>query len=132
MISSHDRKNAGELIDAAHAAGVAKDKACKELQLSLRTYQRWTVKEGHIKADGRPDAAYREPANKLTVDERGNILKTCNQAEYRSLPPSQIVPSLADKGLYIGSESSFYRVLNEAGQCQKRRTIGDRPRFQIN
>jgi hypothetical protein len=30
------------------------------------------------------------------------------------------VPALADQGLYIGSESSFYRVLHQAGQCQRR------------
>ena len=90
------------------------------LDLSLRTYQRWTVKADHIKTDGRPDAAYREPANKLTLEEREKILKTCNQTEYRSLPPSQIVPALADQGLYIGSESSFYRILSEAAQLQHR------------
>ena len=37
--------------------------------------------------------------------------------EYASLPPGQIVPALADQGLYIGSESSFYRVLHQAGKC---------------
>ena len=28
--------------------------------------------------------------------------------------------ALADQGLYIGSESSFYRVLHQAGQCHRR------------
>lgn len=40
--------------------------------------------------------------------------------EYKSLPPSQIVPSLADKGLYIASESSFYRILREDNQLKHR------------
>jgi len=31
-------------------------------------------------------------------------------------PPSQIVPSLADKGVYLASESSFYRVLKKHQQ----------------
>lgn len=31
----------------------------------------------------------------------------CNQPEYQSLPPSQIVPRLADEGEYPASESSF-------------------------
>ena len=35
-------------------------------------------------------------------------------------PPSQIVPDLADKGIYVASESTFYRVLREAGQCKHR------------
>ncbi|WP_017728209.1 hypothetical protein [Halalkalibacterium ligniniphilum] len=29
------------------------------------------------------------------------------------LPPTQIVRKLADKGTYIASESTFYRVLRE-------------------
>jgi len=43
-----------------------------------------------------------------------------NQAEYASLPPGQIVPALAHQGLYIGSESSFYRVLHAHGQVHRR------------
>ncbi|KAF0806248.1 transposase, IS3 family protein [Alcanivorax sp. S71-1-4] len=34
----------------------------------------------------------------------------------RGLPPSQIVQALPDKGVYIASEPSFYRVLEGAGQ----------------
>ena len=30
------------------------------------------------------------------------------------------MPALADQGLYIGSESSYYRTLHEAGQCHRR------------
>jgi transposase InsO family protein len=45
---------------------------------------------------------------------------TCYQPEYASLAPGKIVPALADHGHYIGSESSFYRVLHQAGQCQRR------------
>lgn len=33
--------------------------------------------------------------------------------EFVDLPPSQIVPKLADQSIYIASESSFYRVLRE-------------------
>lgn len=36
------------------------------------------------------------------------------------LPPSQIVPHLADKGEYMVSESSFYRVLHAAGEQHHR------------
>lgn len=31
--------------------------------------------------------------------------------EFRDVPPHQIVPSLADQGEYLASESSFYRIL---------------------
>ena len=31
--------------------------------------------------------------------------------EYKNLSAHQIVPKLADKGIYLASESTFYRVL---------------------
>ena len=36
------------------------------------------------------------------------------------MPPSQIVPRLADKGLYLGSKSSFYRVFKKYEQLNNR------------
>ena len=48
------------------------------------------------------------------------ILETCNAPEHADLPPSQIVPRLADEGIYLASESSFYRVLREADQLHHR------------
>ncbi|WP_459874221.1 helix-turn-helix domain-containing protein, partial [Endothiovibrio diazotrophicus] len=82
--------------------------ACEEAGISLRTFQRWTS-DGEIKEDQRPLVERPEPANKLSEEEREGILEACNQNEYASLPPSQIVPRLADKGDYLASESSFYR-----------------------
>ena len=55
------------------------------------------------------------------------ILAACHRPEFHSSPPSQIVPALADQGIYVASESSFYRVLHEAdeqhdrGRARKRR-----------
>lgn len=48
------------------------------------------------------------------------IIDTCNAPDYASLPPSQIVPTLLDKGEYIASEASFYRVLHAEGQLNRR------------
>ena len=39
------------------------------------------------------------------------MITVSNQPDFQSLPPSQIVPILADKGIYIASESTFYRIL---------------------
>ena len=36
-----------------------------------------------------------------------------NKSEFQSLPPSQIVPILADRGIYLASESTFYRILKQ-------------------
>lgn len=93
--------------------------ACREAEISLRTYRRW-IQAGDVRADQRPGAIRPEPKNKLNDEEIEAILATCNQQEYASLPPSQIVPKLADKGVYIASESSFYRVLRTHGQLHHR------------
>src|SRR5690606_15484949 len=41
------------------------------------------------------------------------IITVVKQDEYADLPPTQIVPKLADQGMYIDSESTSYRVLRE-------------------
>ena len=61
------------------------------------------------------------PANKLSDAERQLILATVNSSEYRDKTPSQIVPLLADKGIYIGSESSIHRILKAEGLDAHRR-----------
>jgi len=43
-----------------------------------------------------------------------------NAPEHRDLSPAQIVPLLADQGLYVASESTIYRILREAGQAAHR------------
>lgn len=70
--------------------------------------------------DNRKNAHRPEPVNKLSEVERQAIVDACNSPRFQSLPPSQIVPTLADEGQYIGSERTFYRVLNEAGQQHHR------------
>ena len=119
MINVPDRRRAVELIEEAVDAGASVQKASEELEISLRTYKRWTDDDG-VRADGRPNAERQEPANKLKPEERQQILEACNKEEYQSLPPSQIVPALADKDTYIASESSFYRILKEADQLHRR------------
>ena len=41
------------------------------------------------------------------------MIETATSKEYCDLAPSQIVPRLADKGEYVASESTFYRILRE-------------------
>ena len=112
MISTPDRVKAIELIDEAVSSGAKRTQACEHLGICDRTYRRWTAGEA-VKADARPTSERAPPSNKLTEKERQKILDTCHQEEFADLPPGQIVPRLADRGEFIGSESSFYRVLNE-------------------
>ena len=112
MISDSDRVTAIELIDEARANGCRLKPACDELNISVRTYERWT-KEGEVKKDQRPLVQRPTPKNKLTPEEREEVIKIVNRPEYADLAPSQIVPKLADEGRYIASESTIYKILRE-------------------
>lgn len=94
-------------------------KACLEATLPLRTYRRW-FKKGTVQQDKRPDIVRGAPANKLSETEKQQVLDICNEREYNHLPPSQIVPKLLDKGRYLASESTFYRILKSEGQLAHR------------
>lgn len=107
-------------IDEACAAGARLDKACSIAGISPRTIQRYQ-RGDDFSSDARKIAAsHRTPANKLTEAERGEILRVANFSEFADKPPSQIVPELADQGIYVASESSFYRVLRAAKQLAHR------------
>lgn len=47
----------------------------------------------------------------LLRTEKEEIITVVTKDEYAGLPPTQIVPKLADQGIYLASESTFYRVL---------------------
>lgn len=115
MISASDRENAVQLIEEAVESGASCEKACEKLGITERTYYRWKKRKGETQSyeDGRPTAIHPKPSNKIPEETRRQIIDTCNSAEYASMPPCEIVPSLADKGIYIASESTFYRVLRE-------------------
>lgn len=119
MISAGDRQNVIGLINEAREGGARLEPACEVVGISARTYQRW-VKQGPDSRDKRPSAERKAPANKLSEEERGEVLKVCNRAEYVDLSPAQIVPKLADEGRYIASESTMYRILKEEKQNAKR------------
>ncbi len=104
-------------IDEAIAAGARGEKACQEFGLSARAVARWRGQGGGEDARCGPTTA---PAQKLSDEERARVLEVANRAEFRDLSPRQIVPLLADRGQYIASESTFYRVLREAGQLAHR------------
>lgn len=119
MTNTPDRRQISQLVKEACANGARKEQACEALGLSARTLQRWSQCEEVI-PDGRPTATRAAPANKLSEQERLRILEVTHEAEFESLPPSQIVPRLADRGEYIASEATFYRTLHAADEQKHR------------
>ena len=113
-----ERQHYVSLIKEAITRGASQKRACLELGMTARTYQRWTAGDT-IKKDKRPETKT-VPNNKLTAIERQQIITLCNQPDYANLPPSQIVPTLADKGEYLASEASLYRILKAEHQLHHR------------
>jgi putative transposase len=114
---SRERQNVIQLINEARAAGARLRPACDIIGISAKTYQRWCAPENF--EDGRINAR-QSPPHKLSEAERQQLLAIANAPDYADLPPSKIVPKLADQGLYIASESTFYRVLKAEKQLAHR------------
>lgn len=108
------------MIEEACASGARLAKACEAVLLSPRTVQRWQLPD-EVPSDGRKAAGRnRVPANKLSKTERIALLETANLEKFAHLSPSQIVPKLADEGIYLASESTFYRTLRAEKQLSHR------------
>ena len=119
FISFSNRRIACTLVEEAHRSGARKAMACKELGISLRSLQRW-IEEGAVTEDQRKKAVRSRPSHALSPEEEQEVLEITRDPEFADLPPSQIVPTLADRGKYIASESTFYRILRKHSQQQHR------------
>ncbi len=117
MTSLAERGKVMALLTEAIDKGARQDRACAVICLSERTLQRWQC--GQSRGDQRP-MRVQTPKNGLSMLERQRLLAVANSDEFGHLPPSQIVPRLADRGQYIASESTFYRVLRAENQLMHR------------
>lgn len=78
------------------------------MEIDVKTFKRW---ENDLEDKRRGPKT--TSANKLSDEEIEKVIQISTSKEYVDLPPTQIVPLLADKGIYIASESSFYKILRE-------------------
>jgi len=105
------------MVREARASGARRQASCAVLEVSLRTVERW--EKSPEKGDQR-----RGPVSgcghALSAEEKQAIVKVSNSPEYCDQSPWQIVARLADAGQYLGSESSFYRVLKQNGLLSHR------------
>lgn len=117
LILEEEKREILKLIKNACEEGADQQAACDIVGISPKTIQRWKCRQD-LK-DGR-SRVKTLPHNKLTENEKEQILHIVNQEKYASLSPAQIVPLLADEGLYLASESTFYRILKAENQLNHR------------
>ena len=121
LTSSDDRHRAIELLKEGTREGASVAGIADILGVCPRTLRRWREEHhqrGHS-MDGRKGAP-RHVGRKLTEKEKEQIIETVNQERFAHLPPAQIVAILAEEGIYIASEASFYRVMHSAALIQHR------------
>ena len=105
-----------ESLQIAIYCGARQQRACEVVGISSRTLQNWRA----AGMNDRRKTVQKIPMNKLSQQERDAIIDVCNCDEFKSQAPKQIVPALADRGIYLASESSFYCILRETDQLQHR------------
>ncbi|WP_395854164.1 IS3 family transposase [Cystobacter fuscus] len=110
------RRQVCRLVDQAMADGARLASTCRLLGISVRTVQRWRKP---ALAEDRRLAARRRPANRLTDQERGWVLELMQSPVFAGLTPRQIVPKLADQGIYVASESTMYRLLRSQQRAHR-------------
>jgi len=103
-----DRSEILALVTDAVDRGARQHTACAIVGVAERTLQRWQHPE--TAEDGRRGPTT-VPPQTLSPQEREQIVAIAARPEFCNVSPHQIVPRLADRGDYVASESSFYRVL---------------------
>jgi transposase InsO family protein len=98
------------LIKQATASGARRRACCEVLEVSLRTVERWEKEPNEGDQRRGPKRAC---GHALSEKEKQAIVEVSCDPAYRDLSPWQMVARLADGGRYVGSESSFYRVLKQ-------------------
>jgi putative transposase len=63
----------------------------------------------------------------LAAAERAAILDALHSERFADLAPDEVWATLLDKGTYLGSVSTYYRVLREAGESRERRRQATHP-----
>ena len=78
----------------------------------------------------RPEGPQRKPSPhpaELSEEERARILAVLDSPEFADKSPGQVYAILLDRGVYLCSEASMYRLLRERGQSGERRAQATHP-----
>ena len=67
------------------------------------------------------------PANKLCDDEVDAVLEALRSERFADCSPAQVYCTLLDEGVYLASESSYYRILRSHDEVRERRRQATHP-----
>ena len=107
------------------AAGVSTRRAASLTGVGRASAARAVARASRPHAE--PVRARPAPANKLTDAERAAVLGVLNSDDFVDKPPLQVYSILLERGQYVASVSTMYRVLGENAQVRERRRLASHP-----
>jgi putative transposase len=63
----------------------------------------------------------------LSAQEQQAILDVLHSERFVDMSPAEVWATLLDEGVYLGSQSTFYRLLRQAGEVRERRAQATHP-----
>ncbi len=99
--------------------------ACEALALPRANYYRWRQP-----AREKRSIPQRRPPFALSEQERQTVLQHLDSAEFVDMAPHEVYASLLDRGTYLCSIRTMYRILAEEGQVKERRNQLRRPKYR--
>jgi len=96
--------------------------ACKAMGVPRATFYRKRKPKG--KPGPRPKSK-----RALSKEERQKVLDVCHSEEFIDRPPATIQAVLADRGSYLCSVRTMYRILDEAQEIKERRMQAIHPPY---
>ena len=94
--------------------------ACEALEVSRATFYRRRRPKGAQAVRPRPKRA-------LSPEERRQVLQVCHSEEFVDRAPRTIQATLMDRGVYLCSSRTIYRILGEACEVKERRAQARHP-----
>ena len=107
-------------IDQALAGGARLAQACQTVGISARTIERW---RDNPESDDARHGPHQRPHNALSAAEEAQVMSVLTSSRYAELSPKQLVPQLADEGVYLASESTLYRLQRRHGLRRQSRPM---------
>jgi putative transposase len=99
--------------DLAGVVGVAP--ACDALAIPRASFYRW-LKPTAEEPKPRPS-----PPRALRPEERREVREVLNSEDFVDQAPAEVYAALLDRGIYLCSVRTMYRILEEHGEVQERR-----------
>ena len=110
MMTAGDKRMILDFISFYVVLGIVRMKTrCSCIGVSQRTIERWQ-KYG---VEDRRKGSSRNVPKKLTEEENKQIYTVLCSKEYKDMNPHEVFNSLLDKGIYLASERTFYRILKK-------------------